>query len=128
MKFHIVRNNEKIDDILFLYNISLSEIKENNKHIRSWDRLIAGTKLKIPAITKADDLEISEMEPFIEDYYPTIDTVLDKEEPHIQTEEIVESEVQTEEETDDEEDEVNNTRVIYYPYYGYYNTYYYRRY
>ena len=78
MKFHIVRSNEKIDDILFLYNISLDELKENNKYIKYWNNIPAGTKLNIPVITKNDDLEIMEMEPFIEDYYPSLESVFER--------------------------------------------------
>ena len=70
MKFHIVRDGETIKDIMFLYSISEDELKEDNRHIRKWDRLIPGTKLKISVITKSDDEDIMQMEPFIEDYYP----------------------------------------------------------
>lgn len=70
MKFHIVRNRETIDDILFLYELEKDELIEVNKHIRAWDKLIPGTKLKIPTITKQIDQEVTSMEPFIEDYYP----------------------------------------------------------
>ena len=70
MKFHIVREGETIKDIMFLYSVTIDELKEDNRHIRKWDRLIPGTKLKISVITKNDDDEILQMEPFIEDYYP----------------------------------------------------------
>jgi len=81
MKFHIVRNDESIEDILFLYSISKDEIVEENKHIRMWDKLIPGTKLKIPAISEAVEQDVSDMEPFVEDYYPKLtDKDLDFEE------------------------------------------------
>lgn len=76
MKFHIVRNKETIEDIIYIYNISKDELKEQNKHIRVWDKLIPGTKLRIPPITNAVDLEVLDMEPFVEDYYPAISEVL----------------------------------------------------
>lgn len=72
MKFHIVQMNETIDEILFLYNLSKDELIEENRHIKKWDRLIPGTKLKIPIITDTIDNEVMEMEPFIEDYYPKL--------------------------------------------------------
>lgn len=70
MKYHIVRNNETLEDILLLYQISKKELKEVNKHIKSFERLVPGSRINIPAITEADDDEILAMEPFIEDYYP----------------------------------------------------------
>lgn len=72
MKFHIVRNGESIDDIVFLYGLEVEELKKSNKHIRVWDKIIPGTKLRIPVITEAVELDISIMEPFIEDYYPKL--------------------------------------------------------
>lgn len=72
MKFHIVRNKETLEDILYIYNLTKDELVEQNKHIRVWDKLIPGTKLKIPAIPDAVELEVSDIEPFVEDYYPKI--------------------------------------------------------
>lgn len=72
MKFHIVGNGESIQDILDGYDITIDELKNENKHIRSWNYLIPGTKLKIPVLTEALVEELNEIEPFIEDYYPKI--------------------------------------------------------
>lgn len=72
MKFHIVRNGETIEDIVFLYGLEADELKKENKHIRSWDNIIPGTKLRIPAIPEAVELDVISMEPFIEDYYPKL--------------------------------------------------------
>lgn len=72
MKFHIVRNNETLEDILFLYNVTKEELMEQNQHIRSWNKIVPGTKLKIPPITEAVEQDISDMEPFVEDYYPKL--------------------------------------------------------
>ena len=63
MKFHIVRTGETVEDILFLYNLTKDELVEENRHIRVWDRLIPGTKLKIPPLTEAIEDDVSEMEP-----------------------------------------------------------------
>lgn len=70
MRFHIVRKGETLDKIMFLYGLSKEEIINNNNHIRDFNKLIPGSKLKIPTITKQIDEDILEMEPFIEDYYP----------------------------------------------------------
>lgn len=76
LKFHIVRIKETLEDILYIYNLSKDELVEQNKHIRVWDKLIPGTKLKIPPITNAVDLEVSDIEPFVEDYYPSLNEVI----------------------------------------------------
>lgn len=70
MKFHIVKNGESINTILNIYSLQKDELVESNRHIRSWDRLIPGSKLKIPTITSVIDQDVIDMEPFIEDYYP----------------------------------------------------------
>lgn len=70
MKFHIIKNGERVKDILFTYSLTIDELKENNRHIRSWNELIPGTKLKIPVIPESVDQDVMQMEPFIEDYYP----------------------------------------------------------
>ena len=70
MKFHIVGSNETISEILSAYDMTFEELKKENKHIRRWDNLIPGTKLKIPVITESMNEEINSTEPFIEDYYP----------------------------------------------------------
>jgi|SRR5690554_5505282 len=72
MKFHIVRNGETVKKIAFLYSLEEEEIKKENKHIRVWERLVPGTKLKIPVITEAIDEDVTQMEPFVEDYYPKL--------------------------------------------------------
>lgn len=70
MKFHIIQVDETLDKILFLYDLNKDELMEENRHIKKWDKLIPGTKLKIPIISSTVDSEIMEMEPFVEDYYP----------------------------------------------------------
>ena len=70
MKFHIVRNQETAKEILNTYSLTLNELKEYNRHVRDWNKLIPGTKLKIPIINEAVEQDIIDMEPFIEDYYP----------------------------------------------------------
>lgn len=70
MKFHIIQVDETLDKILFLYDLNKDELMEENRHIKKWDKLIPGTKLKIPTISSTVDSEIMEMEPFVEDYYP----------------------------------------------------------
>lgn len=72
MNYHIVRMNETVDKIALTYNLSVSEIKNLNQHIRDWDQLIAGTKINLPAIPEVLKDELNDVEPFIEEYYPKI--------------------------------------------------------
>lgn len=73
MNNHIVRVNDKIDKIALLYNLNKDEIIKINTHIRDWDHLIPGTKIKLPIISEELKNELDNTEPFIEDYYPKID-------------------------------------------------------
>lgn len=72
MKFHIVGNGETVEDILRGYDLTIDELKNENKHIRIWNKLIPGTKLKIPILSEAIIEDINTIEPFIEEYYPKI--------------------------------------------------------
>ena len=72
MKFHIVGNGESVKEILDSYDLSLDELKKENRHIRLWNYLIPGTKLKIPVLSESINQDINDMEPFIEDYYPKL--------------------------------------------------------
>ena len=79
MKFHIIRSGETIDKIMFIYSLTKDELVQNNKHIRNWNKLVPGTKIKIPIITEAIDQDILDMEPFIEEYYPKKNILFDEE-------------------------------------------------
>lgn len=72
MRFHIVGNSETVDDLLRAYDLTIDELKNENKHIRTWDYLIPGMKLKIPVLSESVVDDINTIEPFIEDYYPKI--------------------------------------------------------
>lgn len=61
-----------------MYGLEEEELKKENKHIRYWDRLVPGIKLKIPVISERIDNEVTSMDPFIEDYYPKLKLDLDE--------------------------------------------------
>ena len=112
MKFHIVGSNETIREILRAYDMTFEELKKENKHIRRWDNLIPGTKLKIPVITESMNEEINSTEPFIEDYYPKMRIDEEEYEPlneEISKEEPIQEEVNVQEPIIQE---VNNEEVI----------------
>ena len=141
MKFHIVENGERVKDILFLYSLNIDELKECNRHIKFWDKLIPGTKIKIPVIPESVDNDIMEMEPFIEDYYPvnnetfdeSEDTIDDLDENNIDEEktEIIsennndenthkqQPELGEKDEIKDDMEDVIKYDKYYHPYYGY---------
>ena len=72
MNTHIVRVNEKIEKIANIYNLEIEEITKINHHIKDWQNLIPGTKLRIPEIPEIVKTELDNTEPFIEEYYPKI--------------------------------------------------------
>lgn len=142
MNYHIVRTNDKLNTIINLYNLTIDEVKDLNKHISNWDNLIPGTRIKLPVISEAVADELNDIEPFIEDYYPKIDLKRyeskDEEEDSkvdelVQVEEsqvIEENEsIYNKEEKDKEKIKNSNfTNSIKLPYSYYYNPYdYYRR-
>ena len=63
---------------------TVDEIKKINTHIRDWNNLLPGTKLRLPEISDMLNDEIDNVEPFIEEYYPRIEKdIYNKEEPII---------------------------------------------
>lgn len=87
---HIVRVNEKIEKIASIYNLSVDEIKKINTHIRDWNNLLPGTKLRLPEISDILNNQIDNVEPFIEEYYPRInkDSYVQKEDEIIPIEPV----------------------------------------
>lgn len=73
MNTHIVRVNETPEKIANLYHISIEEMVKINLHIKDWNNLIPGTKLRLPEISEMLQLELDNTEPFIEEYYPKIE-------------------------------------------------------
>ena len=131
MKFHIVQMGETIEEIIFLYNLNKNELMEENRHIKKWDKLIPGTKLKIPVITEIIDEEVMEIEPFIEDYYPKMKKETEEVFEEIIKEEDEDKEVEEtnlQEETNIQEETNYNYEVRTYPkrkkVYPYYRYYY----
>lgn len=122
MNFHIVRTNETIEDIALLYNVDIEEIKESNKHIRIWDNLSPGLKIRLPEISESLATEIDDVEPFIEDYYPKLSPLYKEEKIE---EEVIPVVVEKKEQS-----EKNNIIKQYHYYPHYYNPYlqYYRYY
>lgn len=66
---HIVRENERIGDILKNYNIELDDLKANNLHITDFNHLSPGTKLRIPNLNQETIQILNEVEPLVSNYY-----------------------------------------------------------
>lgn len=75
MNYHIVRNGDNLEKIAAIYNLEPIEIKEVNPHIRSFENLVPGLKLRLPEIPDSLAIELNDVEPFIEDYYPKLPNI-----------------------------------------------------
>ena len=75
---HIVRMNERIENILDIYQISLEEMKNNNSHITDFNNLKCGMKLLIPYLSKNVEQILESTEGFVQKYYPKISEVLEE--------------------------------------------------
>ena len=124
MNYHIVRTNESIEDIALIYNLDIDEIKETNKHIRVWENLTPGLKIRLPEISESLAIELDDVEPFIEDYYPKLSPLI-KEEEKVEKEEVIPL---VKEQNIEIQKSQQPKNFYYYPYY--YNSYfqYYRYY
>ena len=72
---HIVRINEKTEDILSAYHITLDELKENNLHITDFKRLPSGVKLHIPYLNQETEQILESTEGFVMNYYPKVEEI-----------------------------------------------------
>ena len=122
MNYHIIKAGETIKMIAKNYELLEDEIINNNRHITNWDKLIPGTRLKLPNISEKLADEIDEVEPFIEDYYPKLSPLYKEEKIE---EEVIPVVVEKKEQS-----EKDNTIKQYHYYPHYYNPYfqYYRYY
>ena len=79
---HIVKYNERVEDILNSYHIELDELISYNSHITDFNRLLSGSKLMIPAISNEVEQVLDKTEGFVMDYYPKIsEDIIPKLEP-----------------------------------------------
>lgn len=69
---HIVKNNERLDEILNMYHITYEELTEHNNHITDFRNLVSGTKLLIPLVHEEIEQILEKTEGFVMDYYPKI--------------------------------------------------------
>lgn len=69
---HIVKYNERVDDILNSYHVELDELVRHNTHITDFNRLLSGSKLMIPIISREVEQVLDKTEGFVMDYYPKI--------------------------------------------------------
>lgn len=66
---HIVREHERLQDILKNYNVEIDDLKTNNLHITDFNHLTPGTKLRIPNLNQETIQILNEVEPLVSNYY-----------------------------------------------------------
>ena len=101
---HIVKQNERINDILNNYHLTFEDIKKYNSHITDFNNLIGGTKLMIPLIKQEVEQILDKTEVFVKKYYPKLiddiipSTYLDENEANDEAEDkpIIKEEVREE--------------------------------
>lgn len=69
MIIHIVREHERLQDILKNYNVEIDDLKTNNLHITDFSHLTPGTKLRIPNLNQETIQILNEVEPLVSNYY-----------------------------------------------------------
>ncbi len=69
MILHIIKENERLSDILDYYNVEYEDIKVNNLHITDFKNLRAGMRLKIPILSSNISQILDKTEPLVKDYY-----------------------------------------------------------
>lgn len=115
---HIVKQNERINDILNNYHLTFEDIKKNNSHITDFNNLIGGTKLMIPLMKEEVEQILDKTEVFVKKYYPKLtddiipSTYLDEKETNnlVENKPIIKEEVK-----EVNEKKENITRGIPYP-------------
>ena len=75
---HIVKNGERIDQIMNLYRVNLDTIKSYNLHITDFNNLLCGMKIKIPLISEEIEQILENTESFVKDYYPKVIDVIEE--------------------------------------------------
>ena len=66
---HIVREHERLQDILKNYNVEIDDLKTNNLHITDFNHLTPETKLRIPNLNQETIQILNEVEPLVSNYY-----------------------------------------------------------
>ncbi len=70
---HIVKNGERIEDILKMYHLELDELISVNLHITDFHHLLSGTKIKIPLLSAEVEQILDNTESFVQRYYPKME-------------------------------------------------------
>ena len=75
---HIVKNEEKLEDILALYKLTYDELVSYNLHITDFKNLFCGMKIKIPLISNEIEQILENTESFVKEYYPKVIDVVEE--------------------------------------------------
>ena len=75
---HIVKNGERIEQIISLYRVNLDTVKSYNLHITDFNNLLCGMKIKIPLINEEIEQILENTESFVKEYYPKVIDVIEE--------------------------------------------------
>ncbi len=88
---HIVKNGERIEDILKMYHLELEELISVNLHITDFHHLMSGPKIKIPLLSAEVEQILDSTESFVQRYYPKMEEFKEEVKPEQKSIENVES-------------------------------------
>lgn len=83
MILHIVKNNERISEILEAYGLTFEELYEYNRHITDFNNLICGTKLWIPLLSEEISDILDNSEGFVDNKISKLKDIMVNEEKNI---------------------------------------------
>lgn len=88
---HIVKNGERIEDILKMYHLELDELISINLHITDFHHLQSGTKIKIPMLSAEVEQILDSTESFVQRYYPKMEEFKEEVKPEEKSMENIEN-------------------------------------
>ena len=77
---HIIKNGERIENIVDIYKVSIEELKLANMHISDLKNVVPGMKIKVPLISEEIEQILDKTESFVMNYYPLVTKGVLKEE------------------------------------------------
>ena len=75
---HIIKNGERIENIVDIYKVSIEELKLANMHISDLKNVVPGMKIKVPLISEEIEQILDKTESFVMNYYPLVTKEINK--------------------------------------------------
>lgn len=87
---HIIKNGERIENIVDIYKVSYEELKLANMHISDLKNVVPGMKIKVPLISEEIEQILDKTESFVMNYYPLVTKeIIEKKEEKIKSSDVV---------------------------------------